>query len=94
MEIVAGIFDDIQRDGVTENELRTARNKVLSAVTIKSETPMGRLVNLGFNWVYRNEYRNIDEDIAAIKAVTTTDINTLMKELRLSEFTQLSIGPG
>jgi len=94
MEIVAGIFDDIQRDGAGENELRTARNKVLSAVTIKSETPMGRLVNLGFNWVYRNEYRNIDEDIAAIKAVKTTDINALLNELKLSEFTQLSVGPG
>ena len=94
MDIVTGIFDDIQRDGVSENELRTAANKVLSAVTIKSETPMGRLVNLGFNWVYRNEYRNIDEDIAAIKAVKTTDINALIQELKLSKFTQLSIGPG
>jgi predicted Zn-dependent peptidase len=94
MDIVAGIFDDIQRDGVSENELRTAANKVLSAVTIKSETPMGRLVNLGFNWVYSNEYRNVDEDIAAIKAVKTTDINALIQELKLSKFTQLSIGPG
>ena len=93
MEIVAEIFDDIQRDGVSESELRTARNKVLSAVTIKSETPMGRLVNLGFNWVYRNEYRNINEDIAAIKAVNTDDINSLMREFKLNQFTQLSIGP-
>jgi len=93
MEIVAEIFDDIQRDGVSESELRTARNKVLSAVTIKSETPMGRLVNLGFNWVYRNEYRDINEDIAAIKAVNTDDINSLMREFKLSRFTQLSIGP-
>ena len=93
MEIVAEIFDDIQRDGVSESELRTARNKVLSAVTIKSETPMGRLVNLGFNWVYRNEYRDINEDIAAIKAVNTDDINSLMREFKLNQFTQLSIGP-
>ncbi len=93
MEIVAEIFDDIQRNGVSESELRTARNKVLSAVTIKSETPMGRLVNLGFNWVYRNEYRDINEDIAAIKAVKTGDINALMREFKLSRFTQLSIGP-
>ena len=93
MEIVAEIFDDIQRDGVSESELRTARNKVLSAVTIKSETPMGRLVNLGFNWVYRNEYRDINEDIAAIKAVKTDDINSLMREFKLNRFTQLSIGP-
>ncbi len=93
MEIVAEIFDDIQRDGVSESELRTARNKVLSAVTIKSETPMGRLVNLGFNWVYRNEYRDINEDIAAIKAVNTDDINSLMRKFKLSRFTQLSIGP-
>jgi predicted Zn-dependent peptidase len=93
MEIVAEIFDDIQRNGVSESELRTARNKVLSAVTIKSETPMGRLVNLGFNWVYRNEYRDINEDIAAVKAVSTDDINALMRKFKLSQFTQLSIGP-
>ena len=93
MTIVRAIFDDLQKNGVHEQELNAARNKVLSALTIKSEQPMGRLVNLGFNWVYLKEYRALADDVQAIKAVTVKDVNSLLKEFPPAEFTQFSIGP-
>ena len=92
-EIVADIFEDVRRDGVSQDELTKARNKVLSALVLKNELPMGRLVDLGFNWMYLGRYRSVEEDVEAIKAVTVEEINSLCRELDLGSFTQYSLGP-
>ncbi|MBN2020994.1 MAG: insulinase family protein [Sedimentisphaerales bacterium] len=93
MEIVGRIFAEATKAGVTENELKMAKNKVLSALVIKNELPMGRLVDLGFNWTYLRQYRTIEQDVSSIKAVAVADINALIKEYPLSEFAQFSLAP-
>jgi predicted Zn-dependent peptidase len=93
METIGKIFADVAKSGVTEDELTKAKNKVLSALVIKNELPMGRLVDLGFNWTYLGQYRPIEEDVKAVKAVTVNQINALLKEYPLGEFAQFSLGP-
>jgi predicted Zn-dependent peptidase len=93
LEIVSKIFADLVKTGVTEDELTKAKNKVLSALVIKNEIPMGRLVDLGFNWTYLGLYRKIDEDVKVVKAVTVAEINALLKEYPLGEFAQYSLAP-
>jgi len=93
LDIVRGIFDDLARDGVTEDELTKAKNKILSALVIKNELPMGRLVDLGFNWTYLQQYRAIEDDVNAIKSVTVDDVYSLIEQFRPGDFTQLSLGP-
>ena len=92
-DIVNDIFSDLSTDGVTENELQKAKNKVLSAITIKSELPMGRFVNLGFNWVYLHQYRSVADDVRAIKNVSVHDINELVAEFRPGNFTCFTLCP-
>ena len=93
LDLVRGIFDDLTRSGVTEDELTKAKNKILSALVIKNELPMGRLVDLGFNWTYLQKYQTIEDDVNAIKAVTVDDVHLLIEQFRLGDFTQLSLGP-
>jgi predicted Zn-dependent peptidase len=93
METVGKIFADVTINGVTEDELTKAKNKVLSALVIKNELPMGRLVDLGFNWTYLGQYRPIEEEVKAVKAVTVVEINALLKDYPLGEFAQFSLGP-
>jgi predicted Zn-dependent peptidase len=93
LDTVRNIFDSLSKDGVTEDELRKAKNKVLSALVIKNELPMGRLVDLGSNWTYLKQYRTIEDDISAVKAVTIDDVNVLIEQFNPGDFTQLSIGP-
>jgi predicted Zn-dependent peptidase len=92
-KIVANIFAGLAKAGITEDELAKARNKVLSAFVIKNEIPMGRLVDLGFNWTYLGQYRQVEDDVKAVKAVTVAEINALLKEYPLGEFAQFSLGP-
>ena len=93
MEIVRGIFASLADDGISDEELQTAKNKVLSGLTIRCEVPMGRLSGLGVNWIYRKEYRSVAEDVADINRVTVEDVNSLIADFDLGQFTQYSIGP-
>ena len=70
-----------------------AKNKILRALVIKNEIPMGRLLDLGLNWTYTKEYRTVEDDINAIKAVKIDDIHSLIEQFNLGDFTQFSIGP-
>jgi len=90
--IVGDIFSSLAKNGITEDELRKAKNKVLSALVIKNELPMGRLVDLGFNWTYLKQYRTIEDDIKAVKAVTVDDVHSLIGQFNPGDFTQFSIG--
>ena len=93
LDIVRSVFQSLSKNGVTEDETRTAKNKILSALVIKNELPMGRLIDLGFNWTYLEQYRTVEDDINAIKAVTTDDIGSLIEQFNPGDFTQYSIGP-
>ena len=92
-EILNTLFAEIAKDGITAEELESARNKVLSSVALKSEQPMGRLVNLGFNWVYRQEYISTAQDIDYIRAVTVHDIEDILSHFNLSSYALYSLGP-
>jgi predicted Zn-dependent peptidase len=93
LEIVNGIFADLMRRGIAEDELAKAKNKVLSALVIKNELPMGRLIDLGFHWMYLGEYRSIEQDVEAVKAVTLDQVNTLIRDIDLTSYTQYTLGP-
>ncbi len=94
MDVVNNIFTDVSEKGITEDELVKAKNKTLSALVIKNELPMGRLIDLGLNWTYLNQYRTISDDIDSIKAVTKDEILNLVKRLSLQDFTIVYLGPG
>jgi predicted Zn-dependent peptidase len=93
MEIVGGVFEELEEKGVRASELDAARNKVLSSITLKCEQPMGRLVSLGFNWVYNQQYRKVQDDVEAVKAVKIDDINGLINSFNPGRFTRFSLGP-
>jgi predicted Zn-dependent peptidase len=92
-EIINGIFAGLKDDGISDEELQAAKNKVLSALTIRSEVPMGRLSGLGLNWVYRQEYRSLAQDVADINAVTVEQVTELLTEFDLTNYTAYSAGP-
>jgi len=93
LETVAGVFANISKNGISEEELAKAKNKTLSALVIKNELPMGRLIDVGTNWVYLGRYRGIEEDMNAVKAVTREDIQSVIEEYKPGDFTQYSVGP-
>lgn len=90
---VEKIFDEVNASGVTEEELTQAKNKVSSRIVLRSERPMGRLGSLGSNWLYRGEYRSVEDDLSVVDAITTDDIRNLLKTYPLGHTTTAAVGP-
>lgn len=92
-DVLNTLFAEALTKGIEPAELEAARNKTLSSVALKSEQPMGRLVSLGFNWVYRNEYIPVAQDIDYIRAVTLENVHDILKTYNPGDYTLYSLGP-
>jgi predicted Zn-dependent peptidase len=87
------IYEEVNRNGLTEEELEQAKNKVASRVVIRSERPMGRLSSLGSNWVYRQEYRTVADDLKTLQSITTSDLRKLLERYPLGATSTAAVGP-
>ena len=87
------IYDKVNQDGVTETELQQAKNKISSRIVLRSERPMGRLSSLGSNWVYRQEYRSVAEDLNTLESLSLHDIRAALDAYPLGACTTSTVGP-
>lgn len=87
------LYNTVNVEGVTEEEIEQARNKVLSRVVLRSERPMGRLSSLGSNWVYRGEYQSVADDLDAYRRLTPDHMRDLLNRYPLAQVTTVGVGP-
>jgi predicted Zn-dependent peptidase len=87
------VFDDVNRNGISADELEQARNKVASRIVLRGERPMGRMSSLGGNWVYRGQYRSIADDLKTIRSVTLEQIRDVLDQYPLKMVTTAGVGP-
>jgi predicted Zn-dependent peptidase len=93
LDLVRGVLRQVRRDGVTEEELRQAKSKILSRVVRASERPMGRMQALGMTWTYLKKYRTVDEELRAFEAVSLKSIRKLLDRYPLDQVTTVALGP-
>lgn len=87
------IYQTVEADGVTEVELRQAKNKVKARVVLSSERPRSRLFNVGGNWLQRREYRTVADDLQSLERVTVDDVQSVLKKYPLSACSTIAVGP-
>jgi predicted Zn-dependent peptidase len=87
------VFDEVNRTAVSVEELEQAKNKVASRIVLRGERPMGRLSALGGNWVYRQEYQSVADDLKIVRGVTQDDIARLLKHFPIHLNTTVGVGP-
>jgi predicted Zn-dependent peptidase len=90
---VVDVYRTVMANGVTEDELTQAKNKVLSRSVLRSERPMGRLSSLGFHWAYRREYLPVDQELEAYNRVTVADIRRVIERWPLLPLSVVTVGP-
>lgn len=93
IERMMAVFDEVTKSGVTAEELEQARNKVASRVVLRGERPMGRLSSLGGNWIYRQEYCSVADDLKTVRSVTLRDIGELLEKYPIKLNTTVGVGP-
>ncbi len=87
------IFAKAEAEGIMPEELSQAKSKTKARIVLGSERPRNRLFNVGGNWLQRNEYRSVKEDLAAIESVSLEELHAVLKKYPLSKSTTISIGP-
>jgi predicted Zn-dependent peptidase len=93
LAIVRREYAKFLADGPTDEELRAAQNKIASAATLRGELPMGRLTAVGFDWVYRQDYIPLDEQIQRVMRVTKAEVHAVARQYDITRATVLTLGP-
>jgi predicted Zn-dependent peptidase len=93
LAIVQGVLRQVQQEGITAEELRQAKCKILSRLVRGSERPMGRMQALGMAWTYLHEYRSVDDELRAFQAVTVKKIRQVLEKYPFDKVTTLALGP-
>jgi predicted Zn-dependent peptidase len=93
LALVLQVLHEVQREGITEEELQQGKSKISSRVVRGSERPMGRMQAIGMAWTYLHEYRTVDDDLRAFEAVTLDAIREVLDRYPIIQTTTLALGP-
>jgi predicted Zn-dependent peptidase len=91
--ILHDILRDVQKKGITAEELHQAKSKIGSRVVRGSERPMGRMQAIGMAWTYLGRYRSVDDELQAFDAVTLDAIRGVLDRYPIDQVTTLALGP-
>jgi predicted Zn-dependent peptidase len=87
-------LDSLLADGVHEDELRRAKDKLISSIVLSSESTFSRMRSLSSDWVTEGRLISVDEEIARIEAVTTEDVKRALNRFPMREKQVLTaLGP-
>lgn len=94
MELVFREIGDIRKNGVTEQELRRAKDQMKGNLLLSLENVSSRMSRLGKSQLYLGKVVSPDEIVERIKKVTVEDIMQLASEKLMPEnFAMASVGP-
>jgi len=79
LEQIGGVVDS-----VTEDDLVRVRNIVATAATLQGELPAGRMQRLGRIMTLLGKYTSLEEELAAINAVTLDDVRQVACDFPLT----------
>jgi predicted Zn-dependent peptidase len=84
---------DAYAAGIDPAEIERAQNKLATQATLKGELPLGRMMNLGGQWTYLQEYVPLEQELERLMAVTPGQVRALLTEMPLAPRTIVRLGP-
>jgi predicted Zn-dependent peptidase len=93
LDTVRRIFQQAEREGVTEEELQQAKSKILSHLVLQSERPSNRLFSVGNNWLQHRHYRTVRQTMDLYQRVTQDDVQAVLERYHFGQHTTVTVGP-
>jgi predicted Zn-dependent peptidase len=94
LELLRAELNSFLDDGVYEDELRRAKDKLISSMVLSSESTFVRMRALADHWVTEGRLITVDEEIERVERVTTEDVIRVIKRFPVREKQVLvTLGP-
>jgi len=93
LQRIHDIYRTAERDGITEEELTRAKNKIRAHVVLGSERSSARLFPVGVGWLQRRRYQTVRDILDSYAAVTMDDVTAILKKYPPTISSSLAIGP-
>jgi predicted Zn-dependent peptidase len=79
LQLTLAELQSLQQDGVHEDELRRAKDKLVSRTVLDGESGFSRMQDLAYTWVAKGELRSLEDEVARIEAVTLADVRRVLE---------------
>jgi predicted Zn-dependent peptidase len=93
LQRIKEIVVEAQSDGLTEEELQQAKNKICAHLVLQAERPTNRMFSVGNAWIHRRQYKTVREGVESYRAVTLDDIHRVQKKYPLTASATVAVGP-
>lgn len=85
LELLRAELKSLQADGIYEDELRRAKDKLVSRTVLDGDSAFSRMQDLAYTWAAKEEVRSIQDEIAEIEAVTLADVRRVLDRFPVTE---------
>jgi predicted Zn-dependent peptidase len=93
LAIVRDLLDEVQRNGITDDELAQAKSKLASREVRAAERTIRRMLTIGRDWTNLGTFRTLDDELSGIETVSLRDIRALLEQFPLIRLTTVALGP-
>ena len=94
LELAQAELKSLQDDGVQEDELRRAKDKLISRTVLDGDSAFSRMQDLAYTWVAEGKVRGIQDEMDRIEAVTLADVRRTLDRFPVRDKqTILAYGP-
>jgi predicted Zn-dependent peptidase len=90
---IGEVYEQAQRQGLTEDELLRAKSKICSDLVRHNESPARRLFSVGNNWLQRHSYRTVRETVDNYQRITLDEVHAVLAKYPLTVSTIVAVGP-
>jgi predicted Zn-dependent peptidase len=80
-DLILRILEDVRENGVTESELKKAKEQMKGSMMLGLESTSNRMSRLGKNELLLGRHLTLDEMVARVEDVTLEDVRTIAREI-------------
>ena len=91
--ILEVLLSQVSEHGLTEEELDRAKSKSTSRLVLAGEKTSSRLFSIGLDWLQRQEYQSIQDDLRLIRSITQDDVARVLARYPFAPCATLIAGP-
>jgi predicted Zn-dependent peptidase len=85
LELARAELKALEEDGVQEDELRRAKDKLVSHTVLDGDSSYSRMQSLAYTWVAEGRLRSIEDEMEAIEAVTVEDVRRTLARFPITD---------